>query len=266
MFGNYLAGATEIKITDPYVRLPYQLRNLMELLKLIAEKKTQDEEVKDHLTTTNNEDFVQDSKDAFEQMTMSLESVGILFTYEFDNFIHDRSIDLNNGWKIVLGRGLDIWQKTGGWFDINEYVQEKRLCKACEVTFVKKKDNIPNLEETSKKVKAKTSKGKDNKQLYLVLAKEWFKEILEGKKTEEYRAFTDHNISRLGVMEDGAFVGCRQYETVKFQLGYTKDAPQMIVEIKEVLIEMQNEDCDQLTTDNCHFVIVLGEVLERKNC
>lgn len=266
LFGNYLAGATEIKITDPYVRLPYQLRNLMELLKLIAEKKTQDEEVKVHLTTTNNEDFVQDSKDAFEQMTMSLESVGILFTYEFDNFIHDRSIDLNNGWKIVLGRGLDIWQKTGGWFDINEYVQEKRLCKACEVTFVKKKDNIPNLEETSKKVKAKTSKGKDNKQLYLVLAKEWFNEILEGKKTEEYRAFTDHNISRLGVMEDGAFVGCRQYETVKFQLGYTKDAPQMIVEIKEVLIEMQNEDCDQLTTDNCHFVIVLGEVLERKNC
>jgi len=139
LFGNYLAGATDIKITDPYVRLPYQLRNLMELLKLISEKKIHDEEVKVHLITTNNEDFVQDSKDAFEQMTMSLESVGILFTYEFDNFIHDRSIDLNNGWKIVLGRGLDIWQKTGGWFDINEYVQEKRLCKACEVTFVKKK-------------------------------------------------------------------------------------------------------------------------------
>ena len=139
LFGNYLTGATEIRITDPYIRLPYQLRNLMELLKLISEKKAHEEEVKVHLITTNNEDFVQDSKDAFEQMTMSLESVGILLTYEFDNFIHDRSIDLNNGWKIILGRGLDIWQKTGGWFDINEYLQEKRLCKSCEVTFVKKK-------------------------------------------------------------------------------------------------------------------------------
>ncbi|SFI77983.1 ATP-dependent Lon protease [Kaistella treverensis] len=266
LFGNYLAGATEIKITDPYVRLPYQLRNLMELLKLIAEKKTQDEEVKVHLTTTNNEDFVQDSKDAFEQMTMSLESVGILFTYEFDNFIHDRSIDLNNGWKIVLGRGLDIWQKTGGWFDINEYVQEKRLCKACEVTFVKKKDSTPNLEDTSKKMKAKTSKGKDNKQLYLVLAKEWFNEILEGKKTEEYRAFTDHNISRLGIIKDGAFVGCRQYETVKFQLGYTKAAPQMIVEVKEVVIEVDDGNAEMLTSDNCNFTIVLGEILEKTNC
>lgn len=44
---------------------------------------------------------------------------------------------LNNGWKIVLGRGLDIWQKTSGWYDIAEYYQEKRLCKACEVTFLR---------------------------------------------------------------------------------------------------------------------------------
>lgn len=70
-------------------------------------------------------------------MTYSLESLGIIFTYEFDDFIHDRSIVMNNGWKIILGRGLDIWQKTGGWYDINEYIQEKRVCKACEITFLK---------------------------------------------------------------------------------------------------------------------------------
>ena len=132
--------------------------------------------------------------------------------------------------------------------------------------FCKKKDSTPNLEDTSKKVKAKTSKGKDNKQLYLVLAMEWFNETLEGKKTEEYRDFTDHNISRLGVVEDGEFVGCRQYETVKFQLGYTKDAPQMIVEVKEVVIEVADENAEMLTSDNCNFTIVLGEILERINC
>lgn len=100
----------------------------------------------------------------------------------------------------------------------------------------------------------------------MVLAKQWFNEILEGKKTEEYRDFTDHNISRLGVVEDGEFVGCRQYETVKFQLGYTKDAPQMIVEVKEVLIEMDDEDAEMLTSENYNFTIVLGEILERINC
>ena len=138
LFGAYLLDATDIKVIDPYVRLPYQLRNFMELAKLIAEKKEPGTEVKLHLVTANNEEYIENAKDAFEQMEYSLESIGILFSYEFDENAHDRSIVMDNGWKIVLGRGLDIWQKTGGWYDINEYIQEKRLCKGCEVTFVKK--------------------------------------------------------------------------------------------------------------------------------
>jgi ATP-dependent Lon protease len=137
LFGEYLVGAKNIKLIDPYVRLPYQLRNFMEFAKLVSEKKDSEIEVKLHLVTSNNEDYIEGAKDAFEQMTYSLESIGIIFTYEFDENIHDRSINMDNGWKIVLGRGLDIWQKTGGWYDVNEYIQEKRLCKACEVTFVK---------------------------------------------------------------------------------------------------------------------------------
>lgn len=137
LFGAYLIGTTDIKIIDPYVRLPYQLRNFMEFAKLVSEKKDPEVEVKLHLITANNEDYIEDAKEAFQQMIYSLESIGVIFTYEFDDNIHDRSIVLDNGWKIVLGRGLDIWQKTGGWYDINEYVQEKRLCKACEVTFIR---------------------------------------------------------------------------------------------------------------------------------
>jgi ATP-dependent Lon protease len=137
LFGAYLLGATNFKVVDPYVRLPYQLRNFMELAKLISEKKDPESEVKLHLVTSNNLDYIEGAKDAFEQMTYSLESIGIIFTYEFDENIHDRSIVMDNGWKIVLGRGLDIWQKTGGWYDVNEYIQEKRLCKACETTFLK---------------------------------------------------------------------------------------------------------------------------------
>lgn len=137
LFGAYLIDATEIKVVDPYVRLPYQLRNFMEFAKLVADKKNPKTEVKLHLVTANNEDYIENAKEAFEQMSYSLESLGILFTYEFDEDIHDRSINLDNGWKIILGRGLDIWQKTGGWYDINEYVQEQRLCKSCEITFVK---------------------------------------------------------------------------------------------------------------------------------
>lgn len=138
LFGAYLIGATEVKIIDPYIRLPYQLRNFMEFAKLLSEKKNPEEEIKLHLITSNNEEYIENAKEAFSQMKYSLEGIGILFSYEFDDNIHDRSIVMNNGWKILLGRGLDIWQKTGGWYEINEYVQEKRICKSCEITFLKK--------------------------------------------------------------------------------------------------------------------------------
>jgi ATP-dependent Lon protease len=140
LFGAYLGNAANIKVYDPYVRLPYQLRNFMEFAKLVAEKNNSETEVKLHLVTANNEDYIEDAKEAFKQMAYSLESIGIIFSYEFDENIHDRSINIDNEWKVLLGRGLDIWQKTGGWFDINEYVQEKRLCKSCEITYLRVED------------------------------------------------------------------------------------------------------------------------------
>lgn len=138
LFGPYLAGATDIKVSDPYIRLPYQLRNFMEFTTLIAKVKEEGQEVKLHLITNNNEDYLEKAKEAFKEISDSLEPLGIFFSYEFDENIHDRSIDLNNNWKIVLSRGLDIFQKTNGRCDIAEYYQEKRLCKACEVTYLYK--------------------------------------------------------------------------------------------------------------------------------
>lgn len=136
LFGAYLVGATDIKLIDPYIRAPYQMRNFMEFAKLISDLKGFDEEVKLHLVTYNEEIYLDKSAEAFDQMQQSLEEIGIDFTYELDETAHDRSIVLNNGWKIVLGRGLDIFQRTGGWYSMDEYVQEYRKCKASEITFV----------------------------------------------------------------------------------------------------------------------------------
>lgn len=107
-------------------------------------------------------------------------------------------------------------------------------------------------------------------QLYLVLTKQWFTEILEGRKHEEYRAFTDFYISRLcEVDENGEILDTKKYKTVKFQQGYQKNAPQMIVEVKDILIETDEnvhpENGDFLTPENCNFVIELGKILEKCN-
>ncbi len=136
LFGAYLVGATEITITDPYIRLPFQMRNFMEFLRLVVEKKAEDEEVRIHLKTFNTEEHMENAINSFQEMADSLEPLGLLFTWEFDPNLHDRTIELNNGWKIILGRGLDIFQKTSGRYDIAEYSQEKRLCRECEVVIV----------------------------------------------------------------------------------------------------------------------------------
>lgn len=138
LFGDYLKGATEFIIKDPYIRLPYQLRNFMELCRLIAETKQDGFITCIHLVTNYDEEYQKNSIQAFDEMIKSLSDQGIELSYEFSDNQHDRSIDMNNGWKIILGRGLDIWHKTNGRFDIAEYDQAKRLCKEFEVTVVEK--------------------------------------------------------------------------------------------------------------------------------
>ena len=137
LFGSYLNGSDDIKVIDPYIRHPYQLRNFMEFATLVSKNKEEGQEVRLHLITNNEEDYIANAREAFREITDTLEPSGIIFTFEFDENSHDRSIELNNGWKIVLGRGLDIFQKTNGRYDIAEYYQEKRFCKACEITFVR---------------------------------------------------------------------------------------------------------------------------------
>lgn len=137
LFGDYLEGATEYVVKDPYIRLSYQIRNFVELCRLIAEVKKEDDEIKIHLITSNDSEYIESSRKSFIELADSLADIGIEFTFEFNEIQHDRSIEMNNGWKIILGRGLDIWQKTSGRFDIAEFYQKKRLCKEFEVTVIR---------------------------------------------------------------------------------------------------------------------------------
>lgn len=137
LFQPYLIGATKITVTDPYIRLPYQLKNFMEFARLVVQTKSVGEEIELHLVTNNNEDYIANARTALSEMKDSMETVGIKFTYEFNDAIHDRSIVLDNGWKIILGRGLDIYQKTNGWFDIADHYQKVRQCKGCEITYLR---------------------------------------------------------------------------------------------------------------------------------
>jgi ATP-dependent Lon protease len=72
----------------------------------------------------------------------SCATVGIDFTWEFDGTctIHARHIVTDTGWKILLDRGLDIFQHYDikDAFSIANRLQEFRGCKAFEVTFLRR--------------------------------------------------------------------------------------------------------------------------------
>jgi len=141
LLGPYLKGATAITVTDPYIRLFYQVRNFMEFLETVVKHKAPDEEVSVHLVTTEDEFKGEQQKDNFEKMKESASAVGVNFTWEFDGTgtIHARHIVTNHGWKISLDRGLDIFQRyeLNNAFSFANRLQQYRPCKAFEVTFIR---------------------------------------------------------------------------------------------------------------------------------
>jgi len=141
LFGSYLKGASSVTITDPYIRLFYQVRNLMELLESIVKYKPEEDEVAVHLITAEDDYRSAQQQENLEKMVESCTSVGIKFSWEFDKGegIHARHIVTDHGWKILLDRGLDIFQRyeMNEAFSFTNRLQKYRPCKAFEVTYLK---------------------------------------------------------------------------------------------------------------------------------
>jgi ATP-dependent Lon protease len=141
LFGEYLRGASEITITDPYIRKTFQARNLMELIETIIKFKPEEDEVSVKLITG------QDRFDNEQQVLMlqdiqdACNAAGINFTWEFDgsDTIHARHIVTDHGWKISLDRGLDVFQHydSNGGLSLATRMQKFRQCKSFEVTYLK---------------------------------------------------------------------------------------------------------------------------------
>lgn len=141
LFGPYIRGAQHIILTDPYIRIFFQIRNLMEFLETVAKYKNEQEEVTVRLITTQDEYEYSQQLKYLEQIKISAIAVGIQLFWEFDttNSIHARHIQTNHGWKILLDRGLDIFQRydMNDPFTFSNRLQNFRSCKAFEITYIK---------------------------------------------------------------------------------------------------------------------------------
>ena len=141
LFGAYLRGAKRIEITDPYLRAFYQVRNLMELMETIVKFKDADHEVEVHVVTVQDEFNEESQVEYFQQIQKACTTVGIHFSMAFDPIgkIHARHIVTDNGWKISLDRGLDIFQRyeMKDAFDFSNRLQQERPCKNFEITYLR---------------------------------------------------------------------------------------------------------------------------------
>ena len=141
LFGPYLKGARRVVVTDPYIRLFYQARNFMEFLETIARQKAEDEEIAVHLVTVEDEFNSDHQRSYLEQMQTAAGAIGVQLTWEYDatNTIHARHIVTDLDWKILLDRGLDIYQRyeMNDAFAFANRLQQYRSCKAFEVTYLR---------------------------------------------------------------------------------------------------------------------------------
>ena len=155
LFGPYLKGAGRITITDPYIRIFHQLRNLMELMETISKLKSQEDEVAVHLVTVQD-DFNGDRQtESLQKIADACSGVGIQFTWAYDTTgtKHDRDITTDHGWKIVMSRGLDIFQRfeMNDAFSFANRLQQHRPCKEFNTTFVQMPATIVKLRTQSLK-------------------------------------------------------------------------------------------------------------------
>ena len=139
LFAKHLKGAKEILIVDPFIRKFHQARNMMDLLSVILKGKAREDEVTVKLRTAKDEIDHAAQEKYLEQIAEAYAPEGLTFTWEYLDNLHDRWIDTNTGWHIIMGRGLDIFQQFDGRnaFSIQNVVPSRRQCKAFSVTYVK---------------------------------------------------------------------------------------------------------------------------------
>ncbi|TNE62525.1 MAG: BREX system Lon protease-like protein BrxL [Sphingomonadales bacterium] len=141
LFGAYTDGASRIVVTDPYIRYFYQIKNMMEFVEMIIRRKAPEDQVSIHLVTGPHDGDIHKQRELLESITEACVGSGVDFTWAFDTSGtgHARDIVTDTGWKIVLDRGLDIFQapvRRDG-FSLGDRLQEHRMAKGFYVTYVR---------------------------------------------------------------------------------------------------------------------------------
>ena len=130
VFKDYLVGAKELVLEDPYIRREHQVVNFVRFCELVA--KVGDAQKMKLITWYDDEDQKKENElKRFDPLMTSLFENDITLEIDYKNpkEMHDRYLRLSNGWTIKMGKGLDYFQNLGGnYFQLGANDQDLRTC------------------------------------------------------------------------------------------------------------------------------------------
>ncbi|MFM7008755.1 MAG: BREX system Lon protease-like protein BrxL [Betaproteobacteria bacterium] len=131
IMGPYLQGAKAVVIEDPYIRLQHQIQNFVRFCETVLRATT----IKRICLITGYDDKTQlaEIAEKMEELKQSLLDLDVELEVKLNPNIHDREIRIDNGWTIKIGRGLDFYQKPGGWFEVGANDMSLRKCLETKV-------------------------------------------------------------------------------------------------------------------------------------
>lgn len=140
ILGPYLQGAKSVVIEDPYIRLQHQIQNFVRFCETVLKAGT----VKKISLITGYDDKTQlaDIAEKLDELKQSLLELDVELEVKLNPNMHDREIRIDNGWVIKIGRGLDFFQKPGGWFEVGVNDLSLRKCLETKVDIFRVGINI----------------------------------------------------------------------------------------------------------------------------
>ena len=152
LFGSCFKGARRIVLVEPYLNWKIQINNIKILANTIIKFNKNTiliEDVKLHICTKpffitplhnkKTKSIVKPFVNEEERekyliyIRAMLEIKNIKLSWEYDNYLHDRHIFIDNGIKINLSRGLDIYNSTN--FNLYRPQHERQIAKDTEITY-----------------------------------------------------------------------------------------------------------------------------------
>jgi ATP-dependent Lon protease len=135
IFGEYVPGADEIVVEDPYIRHHHQVVNLVRFCEMAVRYGPPKK-----ITLITKFDTPEEENEAMTKLASLAESLKL---YEADlhirknHALHDREVRFSNGWKVKIGRGFDIYQRPEDWLAIGANDLALRPCLETNVDIIR---------------------------------------------------------------------------------------------------------------------------------